>query len=644
MPNSTLFPLNREPMKPSPERREPTLWLKRLVILSALDSASIVRNIEFRRGLNIIQTRQMERRGGPVAGHSVGKTLLMRLIRYSLGEPHFGTEETEGNVAAASETGYVVSHWRVAGADWIVVRPLNQAGSVDSIAAQSDNWQLVVDAPTGETRHREFRSAVRDAVFADLPTFTLPRGRDAKWLDVLAWLSRDHQCGYRKANEWRHEDANSGPSLDREENSQIMQWLLGLMSSEEVDLRLKHRKLLDEQARFKRDTDREENRLDTLRPPLWEKLELGEDAEVVDDQKTFDSVRPVEVVAAKIRSLEALKKERLAESRVAEFEAERVTIQEKVNEDVATIRACSNMIQFIVKQINEYEADPAKPYARCQADPCWIREQAKKTAFDPAKDDHLADLRGQHAEQIQKLEDGKSAKEESLKELQEITNQLNQERARLAAEVSGIDESIGRWKGFQSDAEAYQKAVSSVSRSTKSQKRAGRDVDASLKTQETVRRKHRDDVESLTDIYQQTLQRIFGGEAIGQIQVDANGLQPIPDQKLAPAGAAMSAMTTVLAFDIASVAASIAGVGQHPRFLMHDSPREGEMQPPLFHRLFEIVIDLEQQFERPEEASFQYIITTASELPSEIGGKESPYVSETLDALSVDGLLLKKKF
>ena len=56
MPKSTLFPLEREPLKPSPDHREPTLWLQRLVILSGLSSTAIIRNIPFRRGLNIIRT------------------------------------------------------------------------------------------------------------------------------------------------------------------------------------------------------------------------------------------------------------------------------------------------------------------------------------------------------------------------------------------------------------------------------------------------------------------------------------------------------------------------------------------------------------------------------------------------------------
>ena len=99
--NSTLFPLTGEPQSPDPERAEPVIWLKRLVILSSLDPKAEIRNIPFRRGLNVIQTKKIKNRSGPVAGHGVGKTLLMRLIRYSLGEANFGTEETETKIFVA---------------------------------------------------------------------------------------------------------------------------------------------------------------------------------------------------------------------------------------------------------------------------------------------------------------------------------------------------------------------------------------------------------------------------------------------------------------------------------------------------------------------------------------------------------------
>jgi hypothetical protein len=632
-------------MKPDPTRREPLIWLKRLVILSTLNSSAVIRDIEFRRGLNIIRTRQMETRGGPVAGHSVGKTLLMRLIRYTLGEAHFGTDETEQNVAAVLETAYVVGHWSVGGVDWIVGRPLRTADGAESFAATNDDWRQIVEFPKQEHSYREFAQAVSDAIVSGLPSFHLPRGREAKWQDILAWLSRDFQCGYRRANEWRHEDANSGPSVDREDNSLIMQWLMGLMSPEEIELRLKHHELLGQRADQKRSCERDEKKLETLWPALRDKLELNDESQVVAGQATFDSTKPVEIVADKIASLKRLKADRIAVSEVVQFEAELDDIRDKLIEAEATIRFCRATIRFIEKQIEEYERDPLRPYAKCQAVPtCWMRERATENAADPAAEEHLADLRNQLEEQRGKLAPTESDKKRLEATLSDARRRLSAEQRRLAEELSHIDLSIGRWQGYETDAKAFQGTTHSAARVAKSLAKTDGDVDSSLKLQDHVRRKHRKEVTRLSGVYQDLLQRIFGEEAVGKIQVDGNGLQPIPDKKLAPAGAALSVMTTVLAFDIACVAAGIGGIGRHPRFLMHDSPREGDMEAPLFRRLFEIVHELESMFEDDRQVSFQYIVTTTTAPPEELGRESGRYVRETLDARTTEGLLLKRRF
>ncbi len=646
MPKSTLFPLEREPLKPSPDRREPPLWLQRLVILSASDSTAIIRNIRFRRGLNIIRTQQMATQGGPVAGHSVGKTLLMRLIRYTLGETTIGSEETQQSISAAKglESAVVVAHWTVGGADWIVLRPLKAAGAEESFAVRSADWQVSVDSPVEKLSHREFVQTVNDAVLSDLPKFTLPRGREAKWLDVLAWLSRDYQCGYRRANDWRHEESNAGPSLDRDEYSLVMQWVMGLMSADEIALRVKHHDILRQRADQKRSGEREQKKIETLWQPLQAKLELPAEAEVAGEQHSFDGVKPKKIVDDKVASLERLKTDRTAASRVAELKELSEQAAEKVTAAEGEISGHRAVIEHVKKQIREYEADPTKPYARCQADPCWIKERAKATANDPAKDSHLADLREQQSDAEQKLKEALKLKKGLVTVAEDARTQLATEERRLADELSGIDQLIGKWKACETDAATFQTLVSAAARTTKAAKQADDDVDASLQTLDEARKPDRRKLNRLSDVYEQTLQEIFGPDASGKIHVDGNGLQPMPDKKLAPAGAALSVMTSVLAFDVSCMAASVYGLGQHPRFLMHDSPREGDMEGPLFRRLFKIVHELETQFSDPNHVSFQYIVTTTSEPPAHLANPDGPYVVETLDATSENGRLLRRRF
>lgn len=646
MPKSTLFPLEREPLKPSPDRREPTLWLQRLVILSSQNSSAVIRNIPFRRGLNIIRTRQMESQGGPVAGHSVGKTLLMRLIRYTLGEPTFGSEETRQSITSAEGLGstIIVAHWTVLGADWIAVRPLKTGEVDESFAVSSYDWKRAVDSPKEKRPLRDFVQAVNDGALAGLPKFTLPRGREAKWLDILAWLSRDYQCGYRRANDWRHEESNSGPSLDRDENSLVMQWVMGLMNAEEVALRVRHNEILKKRADQKRSGEREQKRIETLWKPLQEKLELPGEVNVASEQRSFDSVKPKEIVNDKVASLERLKKDRTAASRVAEFKTVSEQAAERVTDAEGTIRGHRAVAEHLKKQIDAYEADPTRPFARCQADPCWIKERANATANDPSKDTHLADLRQEQAEAQQKLKDAQKTKKSFVATADGAKKQHEDEEQRLADELSAIDQSIGKWKGFETDAKSFQALVNTAARTMKTIKRVDDDIDASLQTQDDIRKKDRRKLNRLSDVYAQILQEIFGPNATGRIQVDGNGLQPVPDKKLAPAGAALSVMTTVLAFDVTSLAASVYGLGQHPRFLMHDSPREGDMEGPLFRRLFEIVHELETQFTDVRNVSFQYIVTTTSEPPESLASPDGPYVVETLSATSEDGRLMRRMF
>ena len=172
--------------------------------------------------------------------------------------------------------------------------------------------------------------------------------------------------------------------------------------------------------------------------------------------------------------------------------------------------------------------------------------------------------------------------------------------------------------------------------------RADSGIERSLHVQENLRAKKLQLVSAFSLEYEQLLKKIFGEQTGGSVKIDANGLHPNPDDHLAPAGSVLSAMMTVMAFDIASLSTSMKGIGHHPRFVMHDSPREGNIDTPLFTRLFEIVHLLEKEFEDPEDVSFQYIITTTASPPKHLATK--PFVAETLDAKSDKGLLLRQKF
>lgn len=118
---SLLPPDSPFELTPDSSRTEPVVWVRRVVILEsekAFDSP--IRDITFRRGLNLIRTAEHPPGESRPVGHSVGKTLLTRLIRYCLGESHFAPEPVRKRIAAKLPEGLVLAEVQVAGVNWVV--------------------------------------------------------------------------------------------------------------------------------------------------------------------------------------------------------------------------------------------------------------------------------------------------------------------------------------------------------------------------------------------------------------------------------------------------------------------------------------------------------------------------------------------
>jgi len=58
--------------------------------------------------------------------------------------------------------------------------------------------------------------------------------------------------------------------------------------------------------------------------------------------------------------------------------------------------------------------------------------------------------------------------------------------------------------------------------------------------------------------------------------------------------------------------ASIRGIGAHPRFLLHDSPREGNLDRMLYEGFLGTLHDIHTALGGQDEAPFQYIVTTTT--------------------------------
>src|SRR5262249_46177789 len=136
-----LFPDAELPLEPA-DRREPALWVRRLVVVERrAPGAAVLRDVSFRLGLNVVRVAERPSGEGRPIGHSVGKTLMSRLIRYSLGESHFAVPEVLARITAGLPGAYVLAEIAVGGRWWVVARPLRDAPATESWAVPADDWR-----------------------------------------------------------------------------------------------------------------------------------------------------------------------------------------------------------------------------------------------------------------------------------------------------------------------------------------------------------------------------------------------------------------------------------------------------------------------------------------------------------------------
>jgi hypothetical protein len=104
----------------------------------------------------------------------------------------------------------------------------------------------------------------------------------------------------------------------------------------------------------------------------------------------------------------------------------------------------------------------------------------------------------------------------------------------------------------------------------------------------------------------------------GSIKLDGNGLKV--DAEFSGRGEVSTAALDslkIVAFDLAALHLAIEEKADLPPFLVHDSPREADLDGQLYAGLFKLVHQWEEKTRVP---CFQYIITTTTAPPPELQG------------------------
>lgn len=614
---------------PVPGLAGPRLWVRRLVIWKE-PGGEKVRDITLRPGLNIVWSPdgaddEVSAGQENAIGHGSGKTLFCRLIRYCLGEDRFATETQRDRIGAAFQDGLVGAEVMLDGTCWVIVRPLGVRRR--HMAVPNGNLDEIAAGEGASTGLEPFIKAVDESVLTPaVAGLVRPRADGHTWPVALAWLTRDQECRFDDVLDWRSPASDSDspmPASGREKGPRLeaLRAFLMAITPEEQATRAQvinldeQRRALDQEIGHRRwEIDRAQTRLISS---------LGLTDQTVPEMPLLINVmrKTADERVAVAAKLPVGEPAELSNAR-GSFEtaqSEWTRIDKEFNRVDAIIPAEERLLSQIQGDLpglsfSKVEAESPVcpicevPIDRTLAEGCNLshklpdaaacRQNWAKRQTDFEQQGHR--LQGLHQERTQVLQQRALAKQK-LEQLANLVAAI--EKARDTREAAWYSA-----RRLQDDVGQLADLINAQDTDTKGLRELATKLDAERDRLGAFRDKQARVFGRMSDKFDPIVRRLVGHDAKGRIALSGVGIELSVDMGGDRTTAAIDSLK-VLAFDLAALCLSIEGATRVPAFLLHDSPREADLGLSIYHQLFQLARELEEQTDRP---LFQYIVTTTT--------------------------------
>ena len=666
-PQSHFFAKLGRIIKPDKEREEPVLWFRELRILRKLEAGAVneVRRVTLRRGLNIIwaapeESDEVELYGDGLSGHASGKTLFCRTLRYLLGEPNYGPEALEKAVDEKFEKElWAVAEVFVDKQLWLVARPL--AGLAHKFAVKGGTIDELLDGKLTHGDFDDFLTAIEDSVCT--PVTEATEGNEQfRWRFLLPWLTRDQECRYSSLTDWRSSMAESdNPLTSVAAQQELMKAVLGLLDAKELELR---GQLTAADATIKQSNEdlpgleRTEKR--DYRKLVEALRRAGMDGIAGDESLKDLSERRVSRADGLKMAIESAEKDEKYVTALAAWTkavADRNKVDGQVEQAKISIGSTELQLQRRTSRHQKMKADGIENPARLEQGFCpKSRPFAENKGCIPKTPGASLETEANLGAILAEADDLEQLKKEQEKQIRELTVQQETLAGRVTkifqayeTEKRRIDESTTQVREWQRLLNATDNLFESAEESIASANEVREALATAIKTKdeikgtvEALRKTHEGAVNRLSDAFGDTVRAAMGGKVEPTATLGERGFILSVKRKGELSGAALETIK-VLAFDLGALVLSIEGVGHHPRFLIHDGPREADMARVIYERFFLYSQKLEQCFEDTDQANFQYIITTTTHPPKTMR-EGSKWLRMSLNTTKTDERFLKEDF
>lgn len=627
-----LFSQPLQPPKAPDGRKEPRLWIRRLALFE--DSQTLKRDIALKPGLNIVWTPDMSSSSQAALAHGSGKTTFCRLLRACLGEPDYATDTQRTRLMMKLPNGLAAAEVIIDGVCWIAVRYLGLGSG--SFVARADSIEDALAQGRQEGDAASLDPIITKAFFSGLTGRSPQEVGDEHIWDVLrAWLSRDQECRLADILAWRTSKTQTrsrAQVLSETTKLTIVRLALRALDAEEQQAAARERELAnaadEERKREAYDDQRRADKLGGLRKAFGVQENVGLDDTL--DQKGLVSLAEAALAAAMRAELPtvpdfsalfdrlaylntqraAYVEDRQTQDRDAERkrgEAERLRSEASLGEiDISQsrVRVCS-ICRVPVDEVLAKGCGISLERCDVQAIRTTIAEKQSKAAN--------LDQEAQRAEAEAKRITAQIAQVEH--ELQNLAGRAQDAGAahRSAQQAAAsVQNRVYQARRLLDDARSLQERTAPI----KSAFPATDELEAVRTQLEQGRKRAQQAIRTLEERYRGVMSAWLPEGIDGAIKLDGKGLKV--DAQFSGRGEVSTAALDslkIVAFDLAALHMAVEERADLPAFLIHDSPREADLDGTLYARLFELVQHWEDQAVPP---CFQYIVTTTTAPPKKL--------------------------
>ena len=620
------------------------VWVRELLILRELRDGEefVLRRISLRLGINILWSKPAERLESEklfesgLSGHTSGKTTFCRLLRYVLGEGSFGDESLRSSIRTKFPKGWVAAEVIILGEPWLVCRPLGIGPR--GFVCRNTTLESLFDPDLHKEDIDSYQQTIDHAILVDLPVKTLATSSEPiRWAHLMPWLTRDQECRYAHLLDWRHPTSESrSPQLDISDRQFIIRAILGLLSDDELREIENNGRLLGarKRAREKRpllvhqanaDHKRLEESLECRLPPLDNGLfgevarkDLEERAALVKEIKEStplesDLDEAQQTLGDAIRrEVEAKRDLEDAQDRL-KIERARLTAitQDMTDEERRELFASLPPSRGYCNVPIEVARAEGCPIARTRPLDLGIARAKRALPEQKREQERLIGIINKDIREKQKLLEG------CRKDTESARHKLLKLRTLYDENIRRVAKSEEQVEQLQVLARRAEKAWQEAEDLGRNIEKLDNEIKKSREKQKMLREQGIKALAQFSNLFDYVVRAILGGEVAAAAGFSGRGIDLRVDYHGERNSAAIESIK-IICFDIAAMTSSIEGNGSHPRFLVHDCPREADMAPDVYRRFFVFGKELENCFSRDWEPNFQYIVTTTEPPPSEM--------------------------